>query len=85
MQEERLRAGRAPDEPGFGEEPRERWGVLAAGEQTETVPTEPGCYLDFYRAIAAGGTPVDPAGAVATLAVLEAARRSAAEHAVVRL
>src|SRR5690606_5868722 len=42
VQEERLRAGRSPASPGFGEEDEDRWGVTGAGDDLRTVPTEPG-------------------------------------------
>lgn len=86
VQEERLRGGLSPAAPGFGDEPRERWGTLTAADGTTSpAPTEPGDYLAFYRAVARGERPVDPREAVETLRVLEAAKRSAAERAVVRL
>ncbi|MGI5273035.1 Gfo/Idh/MocA family protein [Nonomuraea sp. CA-218870] len=89
-QEERLRAGRSPGAAGFGEEDEERWGVLGAGDDLREVPTEPGAYLDFYRGVesalrAGGPPPVTPESAVAALEVIEAARRSAAGHGVVRI
>jgi predicted dehydrogenase len=82
VQEDALRAGRRPDEPGFGDEPAERWGVLATGEGQRRVPTERGWYGAFYegvaRSIAEGAPPpVDPDDAVRALEVLEAARASA--------
>ena len=51
------------------------------------VPTVPGAYQRFYAGVAAalrgeGPAPVDPAGPVAALEVLEAARRSAASGRV---
>ena len=54
------------------------------GEESEAVPSEPGAWPVFYteleRALREGGPPpVDPADAVATLEVIDAARRSAAE------
>ncbi|GAA5059745.1 putative dehydrogenase [Thermocatellispora tengchongensis] len=90
VQEERLRAGMRPDEPGFGEEPEERWGTLGADGDTLPIRTAPGAYLDFYTGVAAalrdgGPPPVDPADAIAALRVLEAARRSAATRSVVSL
>ncbi|MEV8636361.1 Gfo/Idh/MocA family oxidoreductase [Streptosporangium sp. NPDC051023] len=90
VQEERLRAGLAADSPGFGDEPRERWGTLGTDEDARPVRTEPGAYLDFYRGVVASlreGTPppVDPEDAIETLTVLEAARRSAEEGRVVTL
>ncbi|MEV4104821.1 Gfo/Idh/MocA family oxidoreductase [Nonomuraea sp. NPDC049649] len=90
VQEERLRAGRSPASPGFGEEDEDRWGVTGAGDDLRTVPTEPGAYLDFYRevesALRTGAPPpVTPGSAVEALTVIEAARRSADERSVVRL
>jgi predicted dehydrogenase len=90
VQEEALREGRSPNEPGWGEEPEDRWGRLGAGEVLRDVPTEPGSYGAFYEAVAAslrGGAPppVDPADAVEVLEVLEAARRSSLEGKVVPL
>jgi predicted dehydrogenase len=84
-QEDALRSGLRPDDPGtWGVEPESRWGRLVKGEQSEAVPSEPGSWPVFYtaleRALRTGGPPpVDPADAVATLAVIDAARRSAAE------
>ncbi len=87
-QEDALRSGRRPDdsEP-WGIEPESRWGRLVKGEQSETVPSEPGAWPRFYtkleRALREGGPPpVDPADAVAVLEVIDAARRSAAEHQI---
>jgi predicted dehydrogenase len=90
VQEERLRAGTHPGAAGFGQEPRARWGEVAAGDDTRTVATEPGDYLSFYTAVAEALTrgtppPVDPQDAVETLTVLAAARRSADERRVVHL
>ena len=52
------------------------------GDESEAVPSEPGAWPAFYaeleRALREGGPPpVDPADAVATLEVIDAARRSA--------
>ena len=68
-------------------------GWLVAGEQRRPVPTQPGGHGDFYPAVLAalalpdaaarqGAMPVDPRDAVHTLAVIDAARRSAAERVV---
>ena len=64
-----------------------RWGRLVKGEESEPVPSEPGAWPAFYteleRALREGGPPpVDPADAVATLEVIDAARRSAAERQI---
>ena len=78
VQEEALRAGRKPDEPGWGEEPRESWGRLGVEGDLREVQTEPGNYRAFYEGVAAslGGAPppVDPADAVMVLELLEEAR-----------
>jgi predicted dehydrogenase len=78
VQEEALRAGRKPDEPGWGEEPPEGWGRLGVDGDLREVQTEPGNYRAFYEGVAAslGGAPppVDPADAVTVLELLEEAR-----------
>jgi predicted dehydrogenase len=89
-QEDALRAGHRPDEAGFGEEPPERWGWLARGDEKEPVRSARGSWSVFYdevvRALRDGAPPpVSPADALATLVVLDAARRSAREAAVVAL
>jgi len=89
-QEDALRAGHRPDEPGFGIEPPEQWGRLVHGDEQEPVPSEPGRWSAFYagvvRALRDGAPPpVDPADAVRALEVLEAARRSSVAGTAVRL
>ncbi|GAA2585270.1 Gfo/Idh/MocA family oxidoreductase [Dactylosporangium fulvum] len=90
VQEDALRAGRLPTEPGWGEEDPANYGVLTVGGQDRAVRTEPGAYQQFYSGLAAAlrdgaPPPVDPADAVAALTVLEAARRSAERRQVVPL
>ena len=87
-QEAKLRDGQAPDRPGFGDDPRENWGKLGTAGEFTPVPTEPGAYRRFYEKLVdslrgAAPVPVDPDDAVATLAVIEAAQRSAAEQRVI--
>ena len=90
-QENALRSGTRPDEVSdWGSEPESRWGRLVNGEESEAVPSERGDWPRFYallvRALREGGPPpVDPRDAVATLRVIEAARRSAARLEVVTL
>jgi predicted dehydrogenase len=90
-QEADLRAGRRPDDGlPWGVESLSHSGTLGTDEEAAPVPTEPGDYPAFYAALAqalANGTPppVDPADAVATLRVLEAARHSAATGRTVNL
>jgi predicted dehydrogenase len=78
-QEDALREGGRPDQPGWGEEPEDAWGVLGAGEEWARVRTEPGAYQRFYeaveRALRTGAPPpVDPDDAIATLEVIDAVR-----------
>jgi predicted dehydrogenase len=90
-QENALRAGVAPDtDPEWGVVPEQRWGRLVAGDQSAPVPSERGEWPRFYALLASalhdgGPPPVDPRDAVATLRVLDHARVSAAERAVVTL
>ncbi|MFE6779711.1 Gfo/Idh/MocA family oxidoreductase [Streptomyces sp. NPDC057702] len=89
-QEAALREGRRPgDGSAWGVEPESAWGRIGAGISPPTgggepVPTERGDYPAYYAAIvhalrSGGPPPVTGAQAAATLAVLEAARRAAAE------
>ena len=93
-QEDALRQGERPGKPGWGTEPRSAWGhlstALGALHVDGPVETLPGCYEQFYQALCdaltqGGPPPVDPADAVASLRVIEAARRSAQSGEVVRL
>jgi predicted dehydrogenase len=90
VQEAALRAGERPDAPGFGREPRERWGVLGTEEAAQPLETEPGRYLAFYEGMVAairGGAPppVTLSDAIVGLEVIEAARASAERAAVVEV
>jgi predicted dehydrogenase len=90
VQEAALRAGEPPDAPGFGREPRERWGVLGTEEAAQPLETEPGRYLAFYEGMVAairGGAPppVALSDAIVGLEVIEAARASAERAAVVEV
>jgi predicted dehydrogenase len=90
VQEGALRRHESPGRESWGEEPRDAWGVLGAGNTVEAVPTVPGAYPELYRltaeAVRRGGPPpVDPRDALAGLEVIEAAQRSAAERRVVTL
>jgi scyllo-inositol 2-dehydrogenase (NADP+) len=90
VQEDALRGGARPGEPGWGREPRERWGRLATGGEVHEVETEPGAYERFYAAVVrslreGAPPPVDPLDAVAGLEVLEAAFDSARTGSVVTM
>jgi predicted dehydrogenase len=90
VQEDALRAGARPGDPGFGSEPPEAWGLLGTEEDAVPVETERGRYVEFYermeRAIREGQPPPVPlAAGIATLGVIEAAQSSAAERLVVSL
>lgn len=82
VQEAALRSGGRPGQPGWGEEPRERWGLLGVGDAAVPVRSEPGAYQQFYAAVVAAlregaPPPVDPEDAVAGLEIIEAAQRAA--------
>ena len=86
-QEAQLRAGRRPSDPDYG---RSGDGRLVDAEGSRPVRLERGAYPVFYERVrdwlqGDGKVPVDPADALAGLKILEAARRSAAEHEVVAL
>ena len=77
-QEEALMSGARPGDPGWGREPRERWGTLGAGEDTRPLETEPGAYQRFYERVVlalreGGPPPVTANEAIAGLEILEAA------------
>lgn len=89
-QEDALRAGRLPTEPGWGEEPTDSWGQLRTEQGTETVATLPGDYGAFYAGVAAhllagAPPPVEIDDAIAGLKVIEAALASAQSKSVVAL
>jgi predicted dehydrogenase len=90
VQAEAIFAGRRPvDDPrGWGHEPESAWGTLRTAEGARRIPAEQGSYVQYYelfaQAIRIGGPPpVSAAEAVETLAVLDAARHSAASGSVV--
>jgi predicted dehydrogenase len=76
MQEAALRSGGRPDQPGWGVEPREHWGLLGVGDAATPVRSEPGAYQQFYAGVVASlrdgaPPPVDPEDAVAGLEIIE--------------
>ena len=90
-QEEDLRAGRHPgDGNPWGTDDPAAYGTFGTDDGATRTPTDPGDYPAYYAGIAASlatgaPPPVDPLDAVATLAVLEAARGSAAIGSTVRI
>jgi predicted dehydrogenase len=90
-QEDQLRAGKRPDtDPDWGLEPEVDWGRLVSGEDSAPVRSERGDWPRFYALLVGalrdgGPPPVDPRDAVATLRILDHARRSAEDGAVVTL
>ena len=88
VQEAALRANPKLDSTGFGEDPRDAWGLLGSGDESRAIPTEVGGYQRFYEGVVNalrndGPPPVDPRDSVAALEVIEAAQISAAERRVV--
>ena len=82
-QEDALRAGRRPGDPGFGQVPEDAWGTLHDGSASRRVPMEAGAYTAFYRGVArslrdGSPPPVAPEEAVLVLEVIDAARADAA-------
>ncbi|WP_347108816.1 Gfo/Idh/MocA family oxidoreductase [Paenarthrobacter sp. S56] len=86
-QEPFVLGGGLPTDPQYGVEPSENHGTLEANGERTTVPTERGAYPEFYRLLAEklddGGkasalpAPVDPAGSVEVLKLIEQARKLA--------
>jgi predicted dehydrogenase len=85
-------AGLSPKSEGenWGVEEHRRWGWFEQGEQRERIPSERGCWNEFYRQLqdavtGAGPNPVEPRDAVASAVVLDAARLSAKQGKVIDL
>jgi predicted dehydrogenase len=90
VQAQAIFAGLRPvdDLRNWGHEVHERWGVLSTADGRHTVPSAQGSYADYYAQFAAavrgtGPQPVPAAEAIGTLALLDAARVSAAEGTTV--
>ena len=90
-QEDQLLAGLRPNDPGFGEDPPERWGrIYRRDGSVTTVPTDRGDYRWFYEGFrdairGVAERPVDPVDSIRGLRVLEAAEESARTGAAVTL
>lgn len=91
-QESAALAGLSPKSEGerWGVEEHRRWGWFEQGEERERIPSERGCWQQFYLQLktalqSAGPLPVDPRDALETTRVLDAARLSAQRQQVVEL
>ncbi|HMO00041.1 MAG TPA: Gfo/Idh/MocA family oxidoreductase [Miltoncostaeaceae bacterium] len=78
-QEDALRDGARPGDPGFGDVPEEAWGVISDGGAPRPVPSARGDWPAFYAGVAralrdGGPPPVDPRDAVRVLEVIDAIR-----------
>jgi predicted dehydrogenase len=92
VQAQAIFAGLRPEQLGaaWGYEAKALWGTLATESGSVRVPSEQGAYQDFYSQFAAAlrgeaDFPVPATEAVATLVLLDAARKSALEGRVVTL
>ncbi|SNS98846.1 Gfo/Idh/MocA family protein [Tropicimonas sediminicola] len=86
VQAQDIFAGKRPaDDPAaWGYEPEANWGTLFTAAGAETIPSEQGRYHDYYEAFAravreGAPPPVTAEVGARTLAILDAARQSAAE------
>ncbi|KAH0533787.1 hypothetical protein FGG08_007564 [Glutinoglossum americanum] len=88
-QEDQLKAGKRPGDPGFGVEPPDRYGTLTTLSPTTNLPTRttyptispPATYTEFYRLFAKalageGEVPVRPEEARDVICLVELARES---------
>ncbi|WP_136587643.1 Gfo/Idh/MocA family oxidoreductase [Microbacterium hydrothermale] len=89
-QMEALNTGRSPRDAGWGRRNVDTHGILSGDGEDERIPTLAGDWSDFYRGVLAlrrgdAAPPVAVEDAVAGLAVLEAAQRSAEDRCVIRI
>lgn len=91
-QEHLLISGKSPRSEGeaWGQEPEQHWGELRSGDTTRTIPTERGRWDTFYPAFARAvaentAPPVDPEDAIASMRLIDAARKSAETGEVVHI
>ena len=92
VQAQQIFAGKRPvnDRENWGFEPEANWGTLTCKGNRATIPASQGAYFHYYEAFLEAcqngvAAPVTPAEAIETLAVLDAALRSAAENRVVEV
>ena len=93
-QENALRSGMHPGAPNWGKEPRELWGRLSTDVEgihiDGAIETLPGSYESYYTLVRDallqnGPPPVDPADALITLRIIEAAQQSAQNSTIVKI
>jgi predicted dehydrogenase len=93
-QEEALNAGRLPNEPGWGTEPEEKWGILNTTAEglhyRGKIETLPGCYHAFYQNLydaLTGGKEiaVRPRESLNGIRIIRAAYESSAKHAAIEI
>jgi len=93
-QEDALRSGIRPGDPNWGKEPREQWGRLSTDVEgihiDGAIETLPGSYESYYTLVRDAllqhsSPPVEPADALITLRIIEAAQQSARDGNVVKL
>jgi scyllo-inositol 2-dehydrogenase (NADP+) len=93
-QEEALNAGRFPNEPGWGAEPEDKWGIInttSGGLHIRgRIETIPGCYHEFYNSlyetiVRGRDLAVKPAESLNVIRVIRAAYESYEQHAQVRM
>ena len=93
-QEDALRSGIRPSAPNWGKEPRELWGRLSTDVEgihiDGAIETLPGRYESYYMLVRDallqnGPPPVDPADALITLRIIEAAQQSAREGSIIKI
>ena len=90
VQEDQLKSGLRPGDPGYGEEPEARWGSIGGPNIHEPVPTAVGTYEEFYKGVertvrADAPPPVSVADVLAGLEIIEAAFLSHEQRRVVTL
>lgn len=88
-QEATMRAGGKPGDPGYGAELPTDYGMLTSAAGRHAIPTERGDWPAFYAGVAdalidGAPPPVDPADAVAGLAIIDCVRRSARDGRLLR-
>ncbi len=89
-QEDALMAGKSPKTEGehWGAEEHRRWGWFEQGAERERIPSEKGCWTQFYRQLQSavhghGALPVDACDALEATRILDAARLSNERQQVV--